>query len=927
MLEVKNLTKIYESKSGNRVVALNGIDLKFPENGLIFILGKSGSGKSTFLNVVSGLDAPDGGEIIIADRSSKYFSEKDFDAYRNTYLGFIFQEYNIINEFSVKDNIALALELQNKPPDRNKIAAILEIVGLEGFGDRKPNELSGGQKQRVAIARALVKEPNVIFADEPTGNLDSASSVQIFDFLKHLSQKKLIIVVSHDSDSAEKYGDRIIELSDGKVIADRTFNEQDTSSRARKHRFIPTQVVKVDKDIRFLPINAHLPSKAKRRIAASNILNKKGRLAVTLILIITSLTLFGFAQILAGYNLVDATLSSFDKMGITNVRIEQGKMDEYVGLYFDRSREVIEDETIEKVKNKFPAYHFNKYYPFINMGIGVRAGASGSPFLPSSIRGVVITSEEGLAQMGYTLIGEFPEEDSNQIILTDFMVFNLLWADATKLGYPAIDSKGDNLSIADILRLIVDFKLQLEDFDILLDILNGDYEKDKNFFTRSATEEAIKRIVKGVSYAALERELKISGGTFQVTGVISTGFEKYFDIMKKDFKKILNDPRVLELQENINYYYGNFYAAEGFLDNLFEKRILLSSLSIPSPLGFEDWLADMEVTIASYREENPLHYLPVSDREEDAEENAINIVYFEGYSGDKPLAKNEVLLSQDMFKSTFNVEYNQWKKGSTDKYTCPVYTLRYGVSNLDWQAEPMEMKVIGVIKDKRFLYEDEVVKNIKSPYPIVVNNSIYEKIAKDIQKVGALYFRLSGSASQNRAIISYLCDTTAEGDMLYHLSPISELLYTMSDALMIMQILFKSLSIVLGVFSAILLINFMATSVMAKQREIGVLRALGCRGRDVSGIFLYEAGFIGIIHLAATYILMAVTTYGANKIFKSGFIRLFKNELVNKLQLLTLSIYPFILVGAISLVLIFFATLITTGKISRMKPVDAIKKA
>ncbi len=926
MLEVKNLTKIYESKSGNRVVALDGIDLKFPENGLIFILGKSGSGKSTFLNVVSGLDAPDGGEIIIADRSSKYFSEKDFDAYRNTYLGFIFQEYNIINEFSVKDNIALALELQNKPPDRNKIAAILEIVGLEGFGDRKPNELSGGQKQRVAIARALVKEPNVIFADEPTGNLDSASSVQIFDFLKHLSQKKLIIVVSHDSDSAEKYGDRIIELSDGKVIADRTFNEQDTSSRARKHRFIPTQVVKVDKDIRFLPINAHLPSKAKRKIAASNILNKKGRLAVTLILIITSLTLFGFAQILAGYNLVDATLSSFDKMGITNVRIEQGKMDEYVGLYFDRSREVIEDETIEKVKTKFSAYHFSKYYPFISMGIGLRSGATGSPFLPSSIRGVVITSEKGLAQMGYTLLGEFPDEDSNQIILTDFMVFNLLWADATKLGYPASDSKGDNISIADILRMFIELKLKAEDFNILLDILNGDYEKDKNFFTRSATEEALRRIVKGVSQAALGRELKISGGTFQVTGVISTGFEKYFDIMKKDFKKILNDPRVLELQENINYYYGNFYAAEGFLDNLFEKRILLGSLSIPSPLGFEDWLVEMEQTIAEYREANPSHYLLDSD----SKENAIDIFYFEGY-GDKPLAKNEVLLSQDMFKSTFNLEYNQWQKGASDKYSCPIYTLRYGVSNLDWQAKPMEMKVIGVIKDKRFLVKEDgmdvVKKNIKSLYSIVVNNSVYENIAKDIQKVGALYFRLSGSTSQNRAIISYLCDTTAEGDMLYHLSPISELLYTMSDALMIMQILFKSLSYVLGVFSAILLINFMATSVMAKQREIGVLRALGCRGRDVSGIFLYEAGFIGIIHLVVTYAMMVLTTYTANNLFKAGFIRLFKNELVNKLQLLTLSIYPFILVGAISLVLIFFATLITTGKISRMKPVDAIKKA
>lgn len=222
MLEVKNLTKVYKTKGGADVNALDGVTMQFPETGMVFLLGKSGSGKSTLLNVCGGLDSPTSGEIIVKGRSSKHFSQSDFDSYRNTFIGFIFQEYNILNEFSVEDNIALALELQGKPKDKKAIAELLEEVDLTGYAKRKPNTLSGGQKQRIAIARALVKQPEIIMADEPTGALDSATGKQVFDTLKKLSKSKLIVVVSHDRDFAEQYGDRIIELKDGKIISDIT---------------------------------------------------------------------------------------------------------------------------------------------------------------------------------------------------------------------------------------------------------------------------------------------------------------------------------------------------------------------------------------------------------------------------------------------------------------------------------------------------------------------------------------------------------------------------------------------------------------------------------------------------------------------------------------------------------------------------------
>lgn len=227
MLEVKNLVKEYKTKGGATVRALADVSINFPEKGMVFLLGKSGSGKSTLLNVAGGLDRPDSGEIIVKGRSSKDFSASDFDSYRNTCVGFVFQEYNILNEFTIEQNIALALQLQNKKNDKAAVNALLEQVDLKGLGKRKPNTLSGGQKQRVAIARALIKDPEIIMADEPTGALDSGTGKQIFDTLKKLSETRLVIIVSHDREFAEHYADRIIELADGKVISDvtKTFAE------------------------------------------------------------------------------------------------------------------------------------------------------------------------------------------------------------------------------------------------------------------------------------------------------------------------------------------------------------------------------------------------------------------------------------------------------------------------------------------------------------------------------------------------------------------------------------------------------------------------------------------------------------------------------------------------------------------------------
>lgn len=220
MFEAKKISKIYSVKGGEDVVALKDVDLSFGEKGMVFILGKSGSGKSTLLHVLGGLDRPTGGEIVLDGKSGAGFKERDWDEYRGKRVGFVFQEYNLLPEFTVEDNIAVAAELAKRKVDRETISSLLERVGLKGYERRRPTQLSGGQRQRVAIARALVKQPRIIFADEPTGALDNATGEAVLGLLKELSAEKLVIVVTHDRDFAERYGDRVIELADGAVVAD-----------------------------------------------------------------------------------------------------------------------------------------------------------------------------------------------------------------------------------------------------------------------------------------------------------------------------------------------------------------------------------------------------------------------------------------------------------------------------------------------------------------------------------------------------------------------------------------------------------------------------------------------------------------------------------------------------------------------------------
>ena len=221
MLEIRKITKKYKTGDFTQK-ALNGVSVNFRECEFVSILGPSGSGKTTLLNIIGGLDKYTSGDLVINGISTKKYKDKDWDAYRNHRIGFVFQSYNLIPHQTILSNVELALTLSgvSKKERRRKAKSVLKKVGLEDHINKKPNQLSGGQMQRVAIARALINDPDILLADEPTGALDSATSVQIMKLLKEISEEKLVIMVTHNPDIANEYSTRIIRLKDGEITGD-----------------------------------------------------------------------------------------------------------------------------------------------------------------------------------------------------------------------------------------------------------------------------------------------------------------------------------------------------------------------------------------------------------------------------------------------------------------------------------------------------------------------------------------------------------------------------------------------------------------------------------------------------------------------------------------------------------------------------------
>ena len=430
MLEIKNISKVY--KTGSFVQnALDCVSISFRRNEFVSILGPSGSGKTTLLNIIGGLDKYTSGDLIIDGISTKKYKDKDWDSYRNHRIGFVFQSYNLISHQTVLSNVELALTLSgvSKRDRRKRAIKALKEVGLIDHINKKPNQMSGGQMQRVAIARALINDPDIILADEPTGALDSNTSIQIMELLKKISKNKLVIMVTHNPELARNYSSRIISLKDGKITDDTNPYDESETLPYKKSKSKKTSMS-------FL---------TALKLSFNNIKTKKGRTILTSFA--SSIGIIGIALILSLSNGFDLQVKKYEKgiMSAMPIIISEQSMN-------------MDSETVSKLKGedlkKFPDYKY---------------------VIPSENQIETLTRKNKITKEYIEYIENMPKEYSYGVAYNRYIKLNFIQKADSNIEF--IDTSG--MSIASMPKSF-DSSNQNLVMKSYYDILSGRFPENKN---------------------------------------------------------------------------------------------------------------------------------------------------------------------------------------------------------------------------------------------------------------------------------------------------------------------------------------------------------------------------------------------------------------------------------------------------------------
>ncbi len=1028
MLEVVGLSKIYKTKGGADVRALDDVSLRFPEKGMVFLLGKSGSGKSTLLNVCGGLDNPTSGEIIVKGRSSKNFSQSDFDSYRNTFIGFIFQEYNILNEFSVEDNIALALELQGKSKDKEAIAAILEQVDLTGYAKRKPNTLSGGQKQRIAIARALIKTPEIIMADEPTGALDSSTGKQVFDTLKKLSKDKLVIVVSHDREFAEQYGDRVIELKDGKILSDvsKTNEEQvslsenvvaigetlciksgaelsDTDFKeikaflkkseknviiasgekdvknfkevsrinddGQKEIFRETDEAKLEKkayapeDSKF--IRSKLPMRHAVKIGVSGLKTKPFRLFFTIILCTVSFVLFGLLSTMTFYDstqtlkqtLKDSSLSSvrlekeyqlhvkYYTNGIKDGEYEREEKASFTAEEVDSYAQIYGENTFGAVKNErsFSVQTPSKYW---KNSINYYAYLPENHSLRSNLKGDYPLNENEIAISSYTanVIKECKSSEMTQAVeeIEDLIGQKLtLNGEAYKIvgifETPELSSKYDELKESSSnYSLINEYENTLTDGYYLLSFVSEDqFEKivsDKNHYSSNVAFNNRDMTV-ATSYNSETGEYEYHGdysnGYYAPLSKKSAGQKAYWidsqQTSLSGVQAIVSQELLYELLNPVleRTYWEEVKKYQESGQPKISSRLETYDPSIDTYVRINRWESGETEAIPSPTEtelyeiytEWKKAYAPVENAK--AAQAALYVLYvghaWDDATGDQIfftateieemreilrsyLAENDISIS---YKAKLFDSRSQIPFGEEQTFTI------VGFFNGDYRqmylSDEKSEELWKIHKGMIEYYSEETTAYVAD------ENAVYDTIFLPYDRSDALTDQLV-KIYKNQKFNAEDVRICLESSLVDGFKMADNFVGSMSEV-------FLWLGLVMAVFAALLLSNFISVSISNKKKEIGILRAVGARSVDVFKIFFSESftitaictvlGIVGSVILCDVINGEIVSMIGAS-LFVFGF-------------------YSILILLGVALLTSVISTFLPVWNAAKKKPVESIR--
>ena len=866
MLKLKNIKKTYVS-GDEKVEALKGISIEFRESEFVSILGQSGCGKTTLLNIIGGLDRYTSGDLIINGKSTKDFKDRDWDAYRNYSVGFVFQSYNLIGHQTVLSNVELALTISGVSRKERKQRAIkaLEEVGLKEQIHKKPNQLSGGQMQRVAIARALVNNPDIILADEPTGALDTKTSVQVMEILKKISKDKLIIMVTHNPELAEKYSSRIIKILDGKITDDsdpiehqKEEKQPDTKKRRTSMKFLTAL-----------------------RLSLNNLMTKKGRTILTSFA--GSIGIIGIALILAISTGVQNYINKVEEDTLSSypITIEESTVDmsslmqSMSGENTDNTENKEEgkaysadimNDMITTLSNKKQSNNLKELKKYLDDGDNEITKNSNSIKYGYDININLYraNTDDGIVRVNPSTVmnafgmGDMIEAQNNSAMSS---VFGSSMMTNTDVCFEMLDNQ---------------------------QLLESQYDLVKGSWPKQYNEVVL----------VLKEDGRIDDYTLYSLGL------KDQSELKDKWKAVENGEKLDENQESISYSYDD-------LLNL-QFKLLLNSDYYQKQNGL--WINKEDDDNYLKEKINNAETIKIVGIIKQNEQSAVSTSVTSGIGYTKQLKEYVVEKSNDAQivkeqKENKDVNVFSGLKFPTDEDTSTMENLtaeqRMAMSKLSSEEIAQMMETYSANKDSS--YEKNLQKlgavDIDTPTSISIYPKDFEakdKISDAIEE----YNQKQRDEGKEENTISY---TDIVGTMM---KSVSQIINTISYVL----IAFVAISLIV---SSIMIGIITYISVLERTKEIGILRAIGASKKDISRVFNAETFIVGLIAGILGIVVTLLLNIPINSIIHS----LTNMDTVNAV----LPVNAAIILVVISMVLTIIAGLIPSRMASKKDPVEALR--
>ena len=872
MIKLVNVSKIFKSKNKSSCLALNSLNLTFENEGFVFIVGKSGSGKSTLLSLIGGLDNLTSGDIFVNDTNINKLNTKELSNFRNNSIGFVFQDYHLLDELTIFDNVKLALDLQNIEND-DLILESLEKVGLKEARNKYPKELSGGEKQRIAIARALVKNPKIILADEPTGNLDSKTSTQILDLLNELSKTKLVLIVSHNRNDAIKYADRIVELEKGEVISDCIKNNEYKDE------------IEIKNDTLFLPINYRLTNEEKDFIHKNhdqikfldqkdnkfietdneyiknikidetkegvNHLKFTSKIKLGFKFLRTKLvSTFVYSFIIASVLLVSGLseqVANFDSAAVLDHEMANAnqKYTSFSKTSYKNAPNTFKETNIIQMKDEDFQIIENGYkgktYRFYNTSLPISDGGSTysntynksglSSALPTTIQGTLVTNE-------------------------DFVL------KALNIDSPSLEFVAKSKDIKDYGVYITDLAAD----SILISKNNTYFEKDYDAILGD--------------YIGM-----LSYNNGYINGIIKTNYrEKYGNILA-----ILTNPKSTNEERNKVL---NSKAFHEYLDIKNQFHSISYSFN-------ENYIDDF---VNDFKTNYFIAHTPILTYNDKKHHERFVFVRDPSAAISK-LKKDECYISYEDYEALTGINVNESTVGAVFKpieITFSNYDYDYSFTSNPTPIFERKVKVVDLCNERTILSKELV-----------------QELRKESYYQCGVYF-------DSTNIPSNLKDTLFENGFTYN-SSIAILLNEVSNVIVTFEGFFNLILVVLCIAIILLLISYSIKIVKDKKYEIGVIKALGSKNSDLITIFglhqLTLTSIVLIIYNSLNYFMLSL----GNSILIKSISIIRKTDLLSNLELIILNPNFMIFNSVVIILVSLISFLVSMIKLHKVKPLEIIK--